>query len=236
MRKVVVPLAAGEAAGVEVEPHDELEAVMAALSLRAPTPVLVLAGGAGSLREGERDALRDLFEGELAPAVASASAAVVDGGTDVGVMRLMGMAREAGGHRFPLVGVVARGAVAGSDGERLEPHHTAFVLVPGDRWGDEAPWLSAVATALAGGAPSATVLVHGAAISRTDVRTSLDAGRPVLVVAGTGGLADALAEAAAEGRLPAEVGPDAELVRVVAAAAAGRELDDALSDRRSTDG
>jgi hypothetical protein len=81
----------------------------------------------------------------------------------------------------------------GGRGEVLQPHHTHFLLVPGDRWGDESPWIARVATLLAGEAPSVTVLVNGGEISRQDVAHSLAAGRPVLVVSGTGRLADELA-------------------------------------------
>jgi hypothetical protein len=82
----------------------------------------------------------------------------------------------------------------------LEAHHTHFLFVPGEKWGDESPWLSMVATALAGSAPSATLLVNGGDVSRRDVALSLQARRPVVVVAGTGRLAD---ELAASSRRPA---------------------------------
>ena len=53
--------------------------------------------------------------------------------------------------------------------------------------------LAVLLVLLAGGAPSATVLVNGGEIARQDVAQSLAAGRPVVVVAGTGRLADELA-------------------------------------------
>jgi SLOG in TRPM, prokaryote len=52
-----------------------------------------------------------------------------------------------------------------------------------------------VATELAGGWPSVTVLVNGGEISYTDVACSLHAGRPVLAVAGSGRTADEVASA-----------------------------------------
>jgi hypothetical protein len=78
----------------------------------------------------------------------------------------------------------------------LEPHHTHVVLVPGDSWGDESPWLSEVATVVAGEHPSATLVINGGEITYEDVSHSLAAGRPVIVVAGTGRTADAIAAAA----------------------------------------
>lgn len=189
-----------------------LPAMLFALGLVPPRPVLVLVGGAAGLALEQETAspLRDLFH-TLARAAEAVGAVVVDGGTDAGVMALMGQARTETDSDFPLLGVAAEGTVVipnlssqlpGSGpgsmstlSERapLEPHHTHFLLIPGDRWGDEVPWIAGVATLLAGGAPSATVLVNGGEIARQDVAHSLAAGRPVVVVAGTGRLADELA-------------------------------------------
>jgi hypothetical protein len=230
---------------------DGLPDALVALSLAPPRSVMVLVGGAGGLSlEGEAASpLRELFHA-LAEVAGAAGATVVDGGTDAGVMALMGQAHAEIGATFPLLGVAAEGTVdltpppllrgegtedlppspllrgeghedltlppllggeghedlppspplggegkggRGGRGEVLEPHHTHFLLVPGDRWGDESPWIARVATLLAGEAPSVTVLAHGGEISRQDVAHSLAAGRPVLVIAGTGRLADELA-------------------------------------------
>jgi hypothetical protein len=122
----------------------------------------------------------------------------VDGGTNHGVMRLVGQGRESSPGDFRLVGVVAEGTVSLPAGARagagaeLEPHHTHFVIVPGAHWGDESAWISTTATALAGAAPSVTVLVNGGEIAYADVRHSVEAGRPVVALAGSGRTADHL--------------------------------------------
>jgi hypothetical protein len=77
----------------------------------------------------------------------------------------------------------------------LDAHHPYFVLVPGAKVGDGAPWIARAATELAGGWPSVTVLVNGGEIAYTDVACSLHAGRPVLAIAGSGRTADQLASA-----------------------------------------
>jgi SLOG in TRPM, prokaryote len=84
-----------------------------------------------------------------------------------------------------------------SDAAPLEPHHTLFVLVPGREWGDEAPWISDIASVVAGSRPSVTVLINGGQIAYSDAAGSLDRGRPLVVLAGTGRTADAIAEALA---------------------------------------
>lgn len=172
----------------------------------SPSPVLVLVGGAAGLPQIEEAALIDLFREHVIPAVADAGATVVDGGTDAGIMRAMGLARALSDAEFPLVGVAAEGTVSlPEDGvDEAEPragvdaHHSHVVLVPGREWGDESPWLSAVADALASGKPSVTLLVNGGDIAYDDVRHSLAAERPVVVLAGSGRTADVIARAVSD--------------------------------------
>jgi hypothetical protein len=141
-----------------------------------------------------------LFVKVLAPLAEELGASVVDGGTDVGVMQMMGQSRAEIAATFPLIGVTPVGKVALPDQipsssklTALEPHHTHFVLIPGSNWGDESPWLARVASVLANGAPSVTVLVNGGEIAWKDVSENLKANRPLLVIAGSGRLADTLA-------------------------------------------
>jgi hypothetical protein len=108
----------------------------------------------------------------------------------------------------------------------LEPHHTHFVLVPGDCWGDDAPYLARVATLVAGGAPAATILVNGGEITFEDCRLSIAESRPVLVLAGTGRTADTIASAAAN---PA----DCRDLRAVALAQSPLVRVEHLSNRRA---
>jgi len=180
----------------------DVEAAVAALGLRGQRPVLVVVGGAAGLDEGGKERLFILFSHALVPVAVARRAVVVDGGTDSGVMQLLGRARAASGASFPLVGVAAekKVIVPGDGGELadrapLESNHSHFVLVPGSSWGDESPWLSWVATEIAGSAPSATVLINGGEIAFQDVAHSLEADRPVLVIAGTGRTADRIAAA-----------------------------------------
>jgi hypothetical protein len=72
------------------------------------------------------------------------------------------------------------------------------VQVAGDSRGAEPPDQTPVATILAGPCPSVTVLVNGGEICVVDARLSLVAGRPVLVLAGTGRAADRIAAAVSD--------------------------------------
>jgi SLOG in TRPM, prokaryote len=216
----------------------ELSDALGQLGLAGSRPTLVLVGGAGGMAPADLERLRPLFDEALVPVAQAAGAVIVDGGTDAGVMRLLGQAHAHGHATFPLVGVAAAATVAvegdpppRADAAPLEPNHTRFVLVPGADWGDESPWLALVATALAGSSPSATVVVNGGAVALTDVAHSVAAGRQVLLVAGSGRSADLLVEAlrgraadervarlAASGLLSA-IGPVDEPAAVAAAVA-----------------
>lgn len=187
---------------IRVNNSSELPSALRELGIRYPRPALVLVGGAGGMSEADLTKLRSLFVESLVPVIQTLGAAVVDGGTDAGVMRLMGEARAVTSAMFPLIGVSAAGTVvlpntatSNPDAAPLEPHHTHFVLVPGDQWGDESPWLSDTAGALADGKPSVTVLVNGGAIAWKDVSESVKARRFVVVVAGSGRTANKLTAA-----------------------------------------
>ena len=178
-----------------------LSAALAGAGLPSPTPVVVLVGGAGGLEPRESAVCARLFADALVPVLEKTGACLVDGGTAAGIMALAGTARRDAGAAGPHVGVVAEGTVdwpgspRRSNAAELDPAHSHVVVVPGDEWGDEAPWLSEIAGVLAGEAPSVTVLANGGPVAYDDVRHSLAAGRPVLVLADTGRTAADIAAA-----------------------------------------
>ncbi|MGO9354718.1 MAG: hypothetical protein ACLP3C_29215 [Mycobacterium sp.] len=195
---------AGSARAVHVSEANELQAALDALGLHPPRPTLVLVGGAAGLDEARMDGLRPVFAAGIVPVMQTYGAVGVDGGTRFGVMRLFGEARAARQATFPLVGVVAAGPAklpperaSGHVETLLEPNHTHFVIVPGKKWGAEAPWIARTASVLAGATPSITVLVNGGQIAYSDVQHSIETGRPVVVISGSGGTADAFAGALA---------------------------------------
>ena len=170
------------------------------LGFQESRPILSLIGGASKISEADLERLRLLFVEVIAPLVEDLHANVVDGGTDAGVMKMIGHARSHINGTFALVGVAPLGAVTLpnttptlSNTEPLEPHHTHFILVPGSNWGDESPWLVQVATVLAKKAPSITLLVNGGEITLLDAIENLKVGRKIVVIAGSGRLADEIA-------------------------------------------
>ncbi|MEO1431504.1 MAG: hypothetical protein AAFS12_07215 [Cyanobacteria bacterium J06632_19] len=197
-----IPLSKGlTAPAIRVKSPQDLSDAIHQLNLRNSRPVLVIVGGASKISESDLNRLRLLFIKVLAPLAEDLGASVVDGGTDAGVMQMIGRARVETGATFPLIGVTPVGKIAlpnqnpPEEVTPLEPNHTHFVLIPGCEWGDESPWIVNVATAIANGSPSVTVLVNGGEISKKDVSENLKANRTVLAVAGSGRFADILTAA-----------------------------------------
>src|SRR5713226_8273384 len=151
---------------IQVHRMSKLLLALHELDIQHPRPTLVLVGGASGISNGTLVQICPLFIEILAPLAESLNLAVVDGGTDTGIMRLMGQARGAINGTFPLIGVAAVGtinlpdAVSFDSGRAsLEPYHSHFVLVPGSKWGNGAHWIALLASVLAGQQPSVTVLI-----------------------------------------------------------------------------
>lgn len=201
---------------VQVRQKIDIPIALQTLGLH-PRPTLVLIGGASHVSSSDFDRIQRLFVEVLAPLAEELGAIVVDGGTNAGVMQLIGQARSTLSATFPLVGVSPIQLVHFSDQlsaqldkqpefnqcnqflcastVALEPHHTHFILVPGTAWGDESSWLSWIASSLAGNNPSIAVLVNGGKVSLVDVQWNIAEGRPIVIIAGSGRLADEIADA-----------------------------------------
>jgi|GEM_PF-180986 len=189
---------------VMVDNYSDLPNAVQNLGLQKACPIIVLVGGASGLRDRDLISLRQMFVEVLAQRAQSLGAIVLDGGTDAGIMQLIGHARAEIGGTFPLIGVAAMGTVILpdttpliADAAPLEPNHTHFFLVPGSNWGDESPWIASIASQLSQGKPSLTIVINGGEITWQDVEQSIKVGRPVLTIAGSGRTADKIAAALA---------------------------------------
>jgi hypothetical protein len=181
---------------------DDLGPCLEALGLAKPQATLVVIGGASGLDEAQRQNVEVLFREVLFPLAEELQLCVVDGGTDAGVMQLMGRARAGQSGTFPLIGVAPRSLVqlpddphSNPEGAPIEPNHTHCLLVPGTDWGDESEALAQVAALCAGVHPSLTVLVNGGSVTWQEAQISVEDGRAVVVMTGSGRAADTIATA-----------------------------------------
>lgn len=187
---------------IEVEQRTELKTALKQLGFNQYYPTLVLVGGASKITESDLLRLEKIFIDIITPLVQELGIIVIDGGTDAGIMKLIGKARATIGGTFPLIGVAAIGTVELSDvfsvshGRAfLAPEHTHFILVPGHNWGDESPWLAEIPTLFSNNLPSVTLVINGGEITWQDVWYSVNEGRSTMILAGSGRTADQLATA-----------------------------------------
>ncbi|MGE5262758.1 MAG: SLATT domain-containing protein [Acidobacteriota bacterium] len=226
---------------VEPAASTHVAEIVDALKLPEYREVIIVIGGAKTIDELDdqtKSRLTQLASRGILRAANATQAIIIDGGTDAGVMRLMGLAREGRSLKTALIGVAPRGAVSvpgdapTADGVPLEPNHTHFVLVPGTQFGTESPVIVELAETLikpkpakstppgaeaiispSNGAQSASqlpkaqsktavgpadeksaleVLIGGnrEGVAKTDVLLAVRRGFPIVVIAGSGGLAD----------------------------------------------
>jgi hypothetical protein len=183
-----------------IDGDEDVAAAIDRLGIARERPAVALVGGAARMIGLSAERTQAAMEHAIAPAVAVARAVVVDGGTASGVMQLMGESRAAADDAFELLGVAAIGTVQlpgevplRPEAAQLDSHHSHFLLVPGSNWGDESPWIVRATQAIAGDAAVAAIVAGGGDITARDVELLTRAAVPIVVLGGTGGVADEIA-------------------------------------------
>jgi hypothetical protein len=208
------------------------------LGLKDSYPVIVLIGG--EVDEKQVDITRRAIE-MISRIAEDLRAAVICGGTDLGVMAEIGRIRSRESYKFPLIGVAPEELVTWPGGPpdtkflwfgkqrwQLESHYSHFILVPGEQFGDESPWIIDTATLLSKDHKSVTILINGGEVSRKDIQLSLENGRRVIVLSRTGRLADELASQPTRNKLVTVLPVNAEksIAEVIQVALSMNEIDE----------
>ena len=176
--------------------------ILQALGIGQPKALILVVGGAADLDAAVQPRLVQLCSRGIARAAANIGALIMDGGIQAGVMAMMGQGVADRGRQTALVGVAPAGKVTYPDGPAdgslaagaaLDPNHSHFVLVDSHEWGSAIETMYALAVALAPTIPVVTVLVNGEPRARDEVLRSVRQGWPIIVVQGSGGLADDIA-------------------------------------------
>ncbi|MBI5950402.1 MAG: hypothetical protein HY865_01980 [Chloroflexi bacterium] len=215
--------------------REDLAEAIAELKLGGNFPVIVLIGG--EIDEHEAEATRQAIQ-TISRIAEDMNVLIICGGTDMGVMAEIGQMRSQNQYKFPLVGITLEELVTWPGGPpstnflwmgkkrwQLEPNYSHFILVPGNQFGDESPWIVDAATILSKGHRSVTILINGGEVSRKDIELSLEKERPVIALSRTGRLADELSRQPYRNKLIAVAPANGEsrIVEVVHAALWGRE-------------
>jgi len=163
-----------------------------------PRCLIGVFGGAGGLHDLLVPNLRRLVKRGAVAAAVMSGGMILDGGTAAGVMDMIG-ASLASCHpkTMRLLGVspaklVLKPGEKSSDpnSSPLEPHHTNFVLVPSAEWGGETSTMFCFAAVLAAKIPMVSVLANGGMISKKEILNAVRHHIPVVVIEGSGRLAD----------------------------------------------
>jgi len=178
------------------------KAILDALGIPSPRAVILLFGGAAGLDDSRKAHLATLFADGVTPVAADLGALIIDGGTQSGVMAMMGEAVAARPGTCRLLGIAPKGKVTHpeisgasivSDGAPLERNHSHFVLVESNEWGGETPKMLELARAF--NATIVAILVNGGTIAADEALQSVRNGWKLLVVEGSGRFADELSAA-----------------------------------------
>lgn len=171
------------------------EALAAELGIEAGTPAMFLIAGADLAAFPDPGAVEGLLNA-FAQAAIESGALVVDGGTYSGAMGMMDDTIGALDFKGEYLGFVPFGQVI-ENGEInsaiLGPNHSRFVVVDGDEYGDELCPMYRFIAHMDSTAAAAGMLVNGGGGSLDEVEQAVDHGMPLVVVKGSGRLADELA-------------------------------------------
>lgn len=177
-----------------------------ALEIASPRAVILLFGGAAGLENSCKAQLATLFAEGVAPVAAQLGALVIDGGTQSGIMAIMGEAVAQSHAKVELLGIAPKGKITNpeiagkskiSEGASLEPNHSHFVLVESNDWGGETTTMLKLARGC--NAPIVAILVNGGTVAADEALQSVRNGWPLLVMEGSRRFADEVSAAVRDG-------------------------------------
>jgi hypothetical protein len=173
-----------------------------ALDIKQPHSVILIAGGASKMDERLSLHLFQLCTHGIVQVAAALKALIIDGGTQAGVMAIIDQAEAEQQQRSTLLGIAPAGRVTypgrsadilAKEGVSLNPNHSHFVLVETDEWGGETETMYKLAKMLSASCPSVAVLINGGSITKSEVLHNVRQKRPIIVIEGSGRLADEIA-------------------------------------------
>jgi hypothetical protein len=193
--------------------------IIQSLEIAPPQAVILSIGSADDLDQALLPRLTQLYGRGIAKAARDAKALILDGGTQAGVMQLMGEAVAAQGYQTTLIGVAPKGMITypGSEvtsGTQLEPNHSHFVIVEGSEWGSETSTLLNLfscfstrngdtdartlndqkhRTQAVSKIPAVAILAGGGSVARVEALRVVRQNIPLIVIEGSGDLADEIA-------------------------------------------
>jgi hypothetical protein len=172
-------------------------------------PVIFISGGASNMSEDDKRLTRTIIEAVVTFAE-DHHCVIIDGGTEAGIMQMLGDVRKQRGHRFRLLGVTPFGKIEWPGHENaeaeaeLEDSHSHFILVEGSEWGAESHMIVRLTRAIAGknDQPAVGILINGGKIALQEIYLASTGEHrlSVIVLEGSGRAADEISTAFKLGR------------------------------------
>jgi hypothetical protein len=189
---------------VEASANVAARDIINALSLEPPKAIILIFGGAANNLEPSSNSYLEQIFACLAQLTLDIDGLIIDGGTEFGVMKLMGQKVAEIQFKPPqILGIAPSGKVTYPEGEvkeiaenraSLDPNHSHFVLVQGNQWGDETDKMFEIIGSLSEEPiPTLAILAGGGEISKREILHSVRHGLPIIVIENTGKLADEIA-------------------------------------------
>jgi hypothetical protein len=176
-----------KACQITVPKSVDIETTIENLGLPPARAVLIINGGTADLDRQVTERLKKIFK-HLAKFIVDEEITVVTGGTNAQLFGLYGRAlQKLGGSVAPCIGVTVKGK-AGFN--RLEPNHTHFILVEGDRWSDETSVMYKLISVLAKHRLSLAFFIGGGEFTIKEMVQNIAQNREMIFLEGVGGLTD----------------------------------------------
>ncbi|PZN74776.1 MAG: hypothetical protein DM484_20405 [Candidatus Methylumidiphilus alinenensis] len=201
------------AQAIRLSEFQKAESIAERLALKPYKAVILILGGTCQIEESLIPRLTQLFVRGIARAASEAGALIIDSGGQGGVSALMGKGVASRGIESNLIAVAPANKLIFPESQTgeiaAEPNHSSFLLVKGDDWGCETTTLFDLAGVLAGssisgrldsqekklGVPVLAILANGGQVSINEVLNTVRKNLPLIVVEGSGGMADQIAAA-----------------------------------------
>lgn len=203
---------------IEVYPTSSAADVVKWLNLPPNRLTISMHVGAMELSSEEQHFLKQVLCQSIIRFAEDNQLLVADGGTDAGVMQLIGEAYAESNATFPLLGIAVKNVVTYPGGPEPAPdryplneYHTHFVLVEANNFGAESHFLVEISRSF--GTPGVAIVINGGEIVQREIEMHAQMGTPVVVLKGTGRYADELAFAAPRSELR-DVFPIGGLLRI----------------------
>jgi len=202
---------------------DPTQAVLNKLSLDLPEGLIMVSGDTINLDEPVQQRLAQLLSRGLARMAINMNAVLMDNGKTSGLVTMMGKSVADRGYKSPLIGVASATQVTypeqsetgtlHEEATPLEPNHTHFVLVDAKNSYQEMDFKCRLGAAVASHHPAVTILINGGEESRAEVLRAVRLNWPLIVLSGSGQLADEIADLCQN---PPDFIPESELAEIIA--------------------